>query len=380
MAYGKPVDPSAELKEKLKQSDASDGTSPLHGAWLLCGEETYLSSHYRTLIRRRIIPDPDMGYFDHIRLSGTEKSESSLGARVAAACAGLPVMNPNKLIEIAEPCFSEMKAADLKEFCAAIEALPDFPYVVLLILCAEEEFETADYRAPQGTVWKALVKAGMHIVPFSYQDKAKLRTWCARHFASESIECAPYLIDAMIDYIGISMSSLSGEMQKLCAYLHAHGRNTVAEQDIPRICCKNESTEDFGIQTAIRNRDIRALSNEYRIAKQEHTDAMTLFFRISAAITELYKIKVGLSEGYTREELARIYKMKDYPMRLAVTGCGNYTLPTLTRLQELCAETDVLLKSTPLDGYVLIERLICAMTKLYETASATDTDTQRNRL
>ncbi len=361
MAYGKPVDTAAELKEKLKAPGAPGG------AWLLCGPESYLSAHYRNLLRDKIIPDPDLGYFDHVRLSGSEKTDASLGARLAAACEGLPVMNESKLVEIAEPGFADMKPTELKEFCAAIEALPDFPFCTVVLLCAEEEFNTTDYRAAQGTVRKALEKAGMHIVPFPYQDKAKLRTWCQKHFATEKIEAAPYVVDRMIDYVGTSMASLAAEMQKLCAYLHANGRAAVAEDDIPRVCCHAESAQDFGIQTAVRNRDIKALVNEYRILKSERVEAMTLFFQISSAIGELWKIKTGLADGYTREELAKLYKMKDYPMRLAVTGCGNYTQETLQRLQALCAETDLKLKSASVDGYVLIERLICAMTKLFET-------------
>ncbi len=360
MAYGKTVDPTAPLKDALK-APAAPG-----GAWLLCGPETYLSLHYRALLRKKIIPDPELGYFDHIRLSGSEKTDVSLGSRLAAASAGLPVMNESKLIEIAEPCFSDMKAADLKEFCAAVEGLSDYPFCTVVILCTEEEFNTTDYRAPQGSVWKALEKAGMHIVPFPFQEQGKLRTWCQKHFASEGMEAAPYVIDRMIGYVGTSMTSLAAEMQKLCCYLHANGRNTVQESDIPYVLCATETAHDFGIQTAVRNRDIRALIAEYRILKQEHTDALTLFFQISAAIGELWRIKTGLAEGYTREELGRIYKLKEYPLRLAVTGCGNYTLPTLQRLQALCTETDLQLKSTPIDGYVLVERLICAMTKLFE--------------
>ena len=362
MAYGKTPDKSLELKELLKKPGAPGG------AWLLCGPEAYLSSFYLAQMRKKVIPDADMGFFDHIRLSGaeTDTDGSTLGARLAAACEGLPVMNESKLIEIAEPGFSDMKAAELKEFCTALEALPDYPYVTVVTLCAEEEFNTTDYRAQSGTVWKALEKAGMHIVPFPYQDKGKLRTWGAKHFASDGIDAAPYLIDKMIDRVGTSMTALAGEMQKLCCYLHANGRGALVEADIPLVCTVTENAEDFGIQTAVRNRDIRALVTQYRILKAERAEPMQLFFSISSAIGDLWRVKTGLAEGYTREELMRIYKMKDYPMRLAVQGCGNYTLATLERLQKLCAETDVKLKSSSVDGYVLIERLICAMTKLYD--------------
>lgn len=364
MAYTKEPDRLSVLKDALKSSGLPDG------AWLLCGPESYLSEYYRTLIRKKVIADPDLGFFDHIRLSGSEKSadgeESSLAARLSSAMEGLPVMNEGKLIEIAEPGFPDMKAAELKEFCSVLETLPDYPYVTVLILCAEEEFPT-DFRATTGGVWKSLEKAGMKIIPFPQQTKAKLMPWCAKHFASEGTGADSGVIDAMIDRVGFSMTALSCEMQKLCAYLHANGRTAVVRDDIALVCTSTDTAGDFAISNAVRERDIGALTRVYTILKNEKTDAMSLFFQISGAITELWKIKTGLADGYSKEELMRIHGMKEYPMRLAMQGCAKYNLDTLQRLTELCAETDILLKSTPVDGYVLVERILCAMSARYES-------------
>jgi len=54
-------------------------------------------------------------------------------------------------------------------------------------------------------------------------------------------------------------------------------------------------------------------------------------------------------------------------MRLAMQGCAKYSLDTLARLTALCAETDILLKSSPVDSYVLVERILCAMSARYES-------------
>lgn len=369
MAYNKEPDRLAPLKDALKAPGVPGG------AWLLCGPESYLSEYYRSLLRKKVIPDPDMGFFDHIRLSGAEKAadgeEAPLAARLASAMEGLPVMNEGKLIEIAEPAFPEMKAAELKEFCTALEALPDYPYVTVLILCAEEEFPT-DYNAQtRGAAWKALEKVGMHIIPFPWQTKAKLAPWCAKHFASEGITAASDVIDLLIDRVGFSMTALSGEMQKLCAYLHAHSRTAVSRDDVTSVCAATDTAGDFAVSNAIRERDIGALTRVYTILKNEKTEAMTLFFQISAAIAELWKIKVGLADGYSKEELMRIHGLKEYPMRLAMQGCAKYSLDTLERLTALCAETDILLKSSPVDGYILVERILCAMSARYESEITT---------
>lgn len=364
MAYSKSPDRLAPLKDKLKSPGAPGG------AWLLCGPEAYLSAYYLSQIRKKVIPDPDLGYFDHIRLSGGSRpvddfDGGTLAARLASAVEGLPVMNESKLIEIAEPGFPDMKAAELKEFCAVLEGLEDFPYVTLVICCAEEEFPT-DFRSETGTLWKTLEASGLHIVPFPLQTKAKLLSWCAKHFASEQIEAAPGVIEAMIDRAGQSMTALAGEMQKLCAYLHAASRTVVTRDDVMLVCCTSDTAEDFAISNAVRGRDMQRLADAVRILKNEKTDPMMLFFQISSAITELWRIKTGLADGYSREELMKLYKIKEYPMRLAIAGCERYSLAALTRLMERCAQTDIQLKSSPLDSEILLDRLICALSPRHD--------------
>ena len=82
MAYSKEPDRLSPLKDALKSTDMPGG------AWLLCGPESYLSEYYRTLVRKKVIPDPDMGFFDHIRLSGSDKSadfeESTRASRLSS--------------------------------------------------------------------------------------------------------------------------------------------------------------------------------------------------------------------------------------------------------------------------------------------------------
>lgn len=365
MAYSKEQDRLSPLKVALKASDVPGG------AWLLCGPESYLSEYYRSLLRKKVIADPEMGYFDHIRISGSEKTgddaETSLAARLALAMEGLPVMNEGKLIEIAEPGFPDMRSAELQAFCEVLQQLPDYPYVTVLVLCAEEEFPTDYIAQVKGTAWKALEKAGMHIIPFPQQTKAKLMPWCAKHFASEGITAAPEVIDAMIDRVGFSMTALSCEMQKLCAYLQAHHRTAVTHEDIAFVCTSNDTAGDFALANAVRERDIAALCRVYTILKNEKTEPIVLFSQISAVISDLWRIKTGLADGVSREELMRMYGIKEYPMRLAVQGCKNYSLQTLDALTALCAETDVLLKSVPVSGYILVERLICALSVRYES-------------
>ena len=361
MAFSRVQDKESVLKDALKAKAAPGGV------WLLCGPESYLSGYYLSLLRKKVIPDPDMGYFDHVRLSGSERSTSvmqdageplSLAERLRDACAGLPVMNEGKLVEIAEPAFSDMSPNALKDFCDAAASVPDYPYVTVVSPCAEEEFPT-DYRAVNSPLWKALEAAGVNIVPFAMQSEQKLLTWCARHFASEGISADAAVISAMLRRCGCSMAALSGEMRKLCFYEKAHNRTAVSMEDMILVTAPSEEAKEFGVQSAVRARDAAALLRECAVAKHAKEEPISVFFQISSALSELWRVSSARADGMPREEMMRLFKMKEYPLKLALQACSNYTPGELQTLVDRCAETDVALKSSPVDGWILVERLAC---------------------
>lgn len=360
MPYGKGPDMESVLKDALKAKNAPGGI------WLLCGPESYLSEYYLSLFRKKIIPDPELGYFDHIRLSGSERQSAdfsepvTLGEKLRGACAGLPVMTESKLVEIAEPAFPDMKADELRDFCEAASGVPDYPYVTVVIRCAEEEFPT-DYTAQRSALWKSLSDAGVKIVPFAQQSEQKLVSWCARHFASEGISADANVIAGMLRRCGCSMAALSGEMRKLCYYEKIHGRAAVSEEDMLLVTSESESTQDFGISNAVRNRDVSALLRECAAAKHAKEEPISVFFQISSAVSELWRISSARADGMAREDMMRLFKMKEYPLKLALQACARYEPAELQSLSDRCAETDVALKSSPVDGWILVERLACML-------------------
>ena len=360
MAYNSRVqDKETLLKDALKAK------SGLSGAWLLCGQEEYLSRYYLELVRKKVIPDPDMGYFDHIRLSGSEAggresfdAPASLAEKLRDACSGLPVMNEGKLVEITEPCFLSMSQSALNDFCGVIASLSDYPYVTVVLACAEEEFPT-DRRAQTGALWRALEGAGMNIVPFARQNEQKLGAWCARHFAHEGITADSTVISAMLHRCGNSMSALSGEMQKLCYYEKAHGRTAVSAEDVLLVASQTEEAKEFGVQNAVRARDVSALLRECAVEKHAKGDPAVIFFQISSAVSEIQRVRSALADGMPREEIMRAFKIREYPLMLDEQAGNRYSQAELNALMTLCAETDCALKSSPVDGFLLVERLCC---------------------
>ena len=73
--------------------------------------------------------------------------------------ATLAVFSPTKLIEISEPQLKDMKRAELEAFCAALADAAQRQDTAIVMLLGEEELQTADYRAAQGALFRALADA-----------------------------------------------------------------------------------------------------------------------------------------------------------------------------------------------------------------------------
>lgn len=346
-------DSAKYLNEKLKSE------APFFGAYLLCGQEEYLKRHYLSLIRQKLIADESAAAFDHIRLRG-DAAAAPLSERLEAAMATLAVFSPTKLIEISEPQLKDMKRAELEAFCAALADAAQRQDTAIVMLLGEEELQTADYRAAQGALFRALADAAQLLV-FPLQPRAKLVPWCQRHFAKLGITASAAAAGTLVDTVGRAMDALDAEIGKLCAYCHAAGRDTVNESDIALVCPRNPEGRAFGMSDAILNRQVDGALTEYALAKRDRADEIQIFGQIMATLLDLYRISQAKAEGLPPAKITALFHYK--PARLSVLqrGAANYTKEELQALVRLGMQTDWQLKYTMAPKQMLIERLLCAV-------------------
>lgn len=157
------------------------------------------------------------------------------------------------------------------------------------------------------------------------------------------------------------MDTLSGELQKLSHYLQSEGRSDIRIDDIAEVCCSAEEAEAFGINTAVIQRNISRLFSEFKILKQQKTEAITLFFQITSALGDLARVKAACASGMTSAEAAKVLRLHPYKTKLLTEGAALYQTSELETLLESCLKTDLLLKQTSVNGYELVERLICQL-------------------
>lgn len=339
-------------------TDACKKGTPAGGVYLFCGEEEYLKRHYLGLLRKKLLGEPENALFDWVRLSGDNPAGGApLPELLRDALESPPLMCPGKLVEIHSPGLASLSREELELWETLLSAVPRGGETAVVLLCGSDDFPM-NYRWETTDLAKKASRFAA-ILPFCYQSKAKLSGWVSRHLASEGLSASSDVISFFIDRCGCSMDTLSGELQKLSHYLQSEGRSDIEKNDIAEICCPADEAEAFGISTAVIQRNISRLFSEFEILKQQKTEPMNLFFQISSALSDLARVKAARASGMTSAEAAKVLKLHPYKTKLLTEGAALYQSSELETLLESCLKTDLYLKQTSVNGYELVERLIC---------------------
>ncbi len=340
-----PVLTGAEFTAKLKL--------PMSGAYIFCGEESYLIEHYRTAIRKNLFGDGD-DPFNHILLDASEDGLDHLAEHLAAP----PFFADKKLIELTSFDASALTEAGAKELKATLESMAGDESLLLIITAAPSTFDYGSAKRP-GKHQK-LYSSCANIVEFALESPQKLTSWVGRHFTSRKIISSPELCRMLVDRTGRSMRALSNEIEKLCAYLGFLGRETLTAEDISLVTCVGKEEDPFEFSGALLDGDSErslALLADMKARREAPELILAGMIRVYCDLALVRMLSDG---GASKSEIAASLKMHEYKTGLYLAKAKEIDAPHLKRAIEACFEMDVKMKSTPLEKYMLLDRL-CVM-------------------
>lgn len=325
----------------------------LAGGYLFFGEEDYLKHHYLCACREALIDDPSLAAFNHIRLEDdTATPEALLDALLTP-----PVFADKKLIELHTVAWDSLGEKELAAWQDAFAELDDSEDAVLICYADAHALDGGTERAPS----KLLTLFGEHLTPvrFARQNDAQLAKWIFRHFQAAGISVTSDLCHQMLNFCGRDMYALSGEIEKVIAYLCAHGRTELRGEDIPLLCCRQTEEDAFAFTNAILDgatASAFALLGEKKARREKPELILGSIFRVCA---DLARVRMLTDCGLSQAEVAsRTGKMHAYKLSLYQKQANRRSPQDLERAVALCEQADLALKRSMSDGYVTIERLI----------------------
>ena len=190
------------------------------------------------------------------------------------------------------------------------------------------------------TLWEA-VDSTATIVQFAKQSERDLVSWIMRHFAAEGKKINPNLCVYLMELTGGTMTALSGEISKICAYSDAE---EIVKADIDAVV---EPVLDA----------VPALQKLQVLFKMQN-EPLAILGAIGAHYRKIGSARILLNQGMRVGDLMSLYGISDYAAKKIMNSAMRLSDRFCRLANSLIMETDYQLKSSYGDGERLIEALV----------------------
>ena len=370
----------------------------LHGVFLFYGPEDYLKSHAIRLARKSAGTDGDESGLSHVVFSGLGKTPSEIGAEMeeffsspsfmtgmkTAELHNAPLIAPKKAEKKSDeenggsesasgdpvperedgaPGEEERQSGEMAAFCDCLKRIGRIPDGVLLIVTHETEYAArVDGKKYEYTPLHRMLSGVCRPVEFKAEDEKKLAVWMQKHFASNGVKADPAVCGSIMKRCGHGMATLSSEIDKVSWLVLSEGRDTASDSDVERVCSENIETQAFELVNAVSSgntaRALIVLDEMKRKSKGGDREAPKFFGQIAKNFSLVYGVKAMAEEGVGKEKIASSLGVTGGHCEVLLGMGRSRPLSFFSRVLSLCRETDIRIKTTSVDPFLLLELLI----------------------
>ena len=326
-----------ELKLHLKNKD-------IQRLYFFHGEETFLLNHYLTQMKKQLL-DPLTESFNFHRLT----SETFDIRDFADAVENLPMMAEATFVQVDDIDLFKMNETDRTKMAEILSDIPDYCTVVFTYLTAQWK---PDKRLKK--LWDAVDGNGC-IIEFAKQDQRDLVAWVQRHFAAHKKRIDSNLCVYLIDITGGTMTALSGEIDKICAY---SGSDEIRKSDIDAVTEPVLDAVVFQMTDALSGGQYaEALLKLQQLLKMQQ-EPLAILGAVGGHFRRLATARILMDNGRNSAQLQKLYGIPDYPARKTMEAARRFKPEFCRRAAELVLETDYKMKTSFDDSERLLELLI----------------------
>lgn len=308
------------------------------------GEETFLLHHYLEQLRK-ILVDELTESFNFHKLTNETFSVQAFADGVE----NLPMMAETTMVWVDEIDIFKMNESDREKMAEIISDIPDYCTVVFTYVTTPWK---PDKRLKK--LWEAVQKHG-RIIEFAKQEVRDLIVWVTRHFAAGGKRIAPDLCAYLIDITGGTMTALSGEISKLCAY---SGAEEIKKSDIDAVVEPVLDAVAFQMTDAMAQGDYGAALLKLQQLLKMQQEPLLILGAIGSHFRRLSTARTLLDNGGPTSELMRLCGMGEYPAKKTMSAAGKFSTRFCAIAAEKVLETDRQMKTSYDDPQRLLEVLV----------------------
>lgn len=328
----------------LQQLKVAIRAGTLENLYVFHGEETFLLHHYLEQMRKLLL-DELTESFNYHRLN----SETFDIQIFADAVENLPMMAEHTLVQVDDVDLFKLPEDSRNKIGQILSDIPEYCTVVFT-------YVTVAWRPDKRLkkLWDP-VEAHASIVEFARQELRDLIPWVTRHFAAKGKRISTDLCSYLIEITGGTMTALSGEIDKICAY---SGADHIQKTDIDAVTEPVLDAVMFQLTDALgKGRYADALHILQKLLKMQE-DPIYLLGVIGSHFRRLGAARTLLDNGRQSAELMKLYGMSSYPAQKTMESARHFTPEFCCKASELILETDHHMKTSFDEPERLLELLI----------------------
>ncbi len=327
------------LKQSIRNGEISN-------VYFVCGDEEYLKRTSVDLLLKKFADGGDG--FDFKKFDGKDTTVDG----ILAAAESFPFMSEYTCLLVTDFPFESISDGEFKQLK---ELLNDMPESCILIFW---QFSQVTGKTKNQNAVIKIVECVGSVVECKTKSTAELKKIVGGGIIKRGCTVSDSTLNYIIETVGDDLYQLLSETEKLTAYC-AGGE--VTRQAVDKLCARSIDSNAFDVTKAlVAGNSDKAFSalNELFALREE---PIKILGAIVMTYTDMYRVKVAVQKtgGYScLSEIYSCYKGKDFRLRNAAKNASSVSLEQLRRALDELDRADELLKSSKMDGNLVIEELI----------------------
>lgn len=308
------------------------------------GEESFLKQHYLEQLRKLLIDELTESFNFH-KLTGETFDIQSF----ADAVENLPMMAESTMVWVDDVDIFKCSEADREKLSEILSDIPDYCCVVFT-------YETTPWKPDKRLkkLWEVVDKKGC-VVEFPKQEQRDLIPWITRHFHARQKKITPDLCAYLIDITGGTMTALSSEISKICAY---SGADDIRKSDIDAVTEPVLDAVVFQMTDLLGQKEYGPALVKLRQLLKMQQEPLAILGAIGGHFRRLGTARTLLDNGRPSSELMKLCSISDYAARKTMSAAGRFSARFYGIAAELVLETDYGMKTSFDDSERLLETLV----------------------
>lgn len=330
------------LKAALKEK-RTDNLYVFHG------EETFLLHHYLGQLKKLLVEELTESFNYH------KLTKENFDIRVLAdAVESLPMMAEHTFVWVDDIDIFKLPETDRTRLAEMLCDIPEYCTVVFT-------FETVAWKPDRRLkkLWETIEKNAT-VVEFPKQGQRELIAWVTRHFAANQKSITPDLCSYLIDLTGGTMTALSGEISKICAYSDAQN---IVKSDIDAVTEPVLDAVVFQMTDMLSQGQYGPALKKLRQLLKMQQEPLGILGAIGSNFRRLSTARTLLDNGRNSSEMVRLYKISDYQAQKLMRTARNFSAGFYAVTAELILETDRQMKTSYDEPERLLELLILRLSQ-----------------